>query len=49
VEWADGGKEWWIQGRRHREGGPALIFSDGSQSWTFMAKGTVLEGLPLSL
>ena len=29
VEWADGGKSWWVNGRRHRLDGPAF----GSNSW----------------
>ena len=26
-------KEWWINGKRHREDGPAIIFRDGEVNW----------------
>jgi hypothetical protein len=29
IEWADGDKSWWVNGRRHRLDGPAF----GSNSW----------------
>ena len=28
-----GGKEWWVNGARHREDGPAVLNADGSCSW----------------
>jgi len=33
VEWADGGKDWYINGQLHREDGPAEIWEDGSKFW----------------
>jgi hypothetical protein len=29
----DGGKEWWLDGKLHREDGPAVEFADGGKSW----------------
>jgi hypothetical protein len=33
VEYANGQKEWWIDGQRHREDGPAILHDNGSKSW----------------
>ena len=33
VEWADGGKEWWLNGLRHRDDGPAIEYADGGKFW----------------
>ena len=30
---ADGGQEWYHNGRRHRDDGPAIIGADGGQEW----------------
>ena len=30
---ADGTKKWWLNGKRHREDGPAIERADGSKSW----------------
>jgi len=32
-EWEDGEKEWWFNGLRHREDGPAWIWEDGTKRW----------------
>ena len=29
----DGTQEWFLNGNRHREDGPAVIYPDGTQSW----------------
>jgi len=29
----DGSKEWYLNGKRHREDGPAIEWADGSKSW----------------
>ena len=29
----NGGKDWYLNGKRHREDGPAVEFADGSKSW----------------
>jgi len=31
--WADGTKEWFVNGQRHRTDGPAVIWADGTQLW----------------
>jgi hypothetical protein len=33
TEWGNGGKEWWLRGRRHRTDGPAIDDADGSKQW----------------
>ena len=32
IEWP-GGKAWFQNGRRHRTGGPATVYSDGIETW----------------
>jgi hypothetical protein len=33
VEWANGDKYWYRDGRRHREDGPAAEYVDGTKYW----------------
>jgi hypothetical protein len=33
VEWADGNKKWYCNGKLHRLDGPAVIYSNGYKSW----------------
>jgi hypothetical protein len=33
VEYSDGTKEWYVNGERHRLGGPAVERIDGSEEW----------------
>lgn len=33
VEYYDGYKEWWIEGKRHRIDGPAVEYPDGVKCW----------------
>ena len=33
VEYTDGSKEWWIDGKYHRTDGPAMEWADGSKFW----------------
>jgi hypothetical protein len=33
TESADGRREWWLHGKRHREDGPAIEWPDGYRSW----------------
>jgi len=33
VEWADGGKFWYINGKCHKEHGPSSMYADGSNFW----------------
>ena len=35
VEYADGGKEWWLNGQLHRTDGPAIERADGYKAWYF--------------
>lgn len=30
---SDGTKRWYLHGKRHREGGPAVLYSDGTNEW----------------
>ena len=38
VEWADGYKEWWLNGDRHRKDGPAIERANGSKEWFLNGK-----------
>ena len=29
----DGEKHWWLNGKRHREDGPAIEWADGTKEW----------------
>ena len=33
IEWADGSKSWYLNGKRHCEDGPAIEWVDGSKWW----------------
>ena len=33
VEYADGDKVWYLNGKRHREDGPAVEWTDGTKKW----------------
>jgi deoxyuridine 5'-triphosphate nucleotidohydrolase len=34
IIYSDGSAEWWVRGRKHREGGePAVVKADGSREW----------------
>ena len=33
IEGADGTKEWWLNGKRHRVDGPAIERADGGKEW----------------
>ena len=33
VEYADGGKEWWVNDKLHRLDGPAVEYADGDKYW----------------
>ena len=33
IEAANGTKEWFLNGKRHREDGPAIEYSDGTKAW----------------
>jgi hypothetical protein len=44
VEWADGSKEWWVDGKVHRIDGPAFECADGSKSWYVNGERHRLDG-----
>jgi len=44
IEWADGCKEWWIDGQRHRVDGPACEWSDGGKEWWYSGKLHRIDG-----
>ncbi len=33
IEWADGSREWHLNGRWHRVDGPAIEWANGNKSW----------------
>jgi len=33
IEWADGDKSWWVDGKRHRIDGPAIEYASGAKEW----------------
>jgi len=33
FEWADGSKEWYVDGKRHRLDGPAVEYANGFKAW----------------
>lgn len=38
IEYADGTKEWYLNGKRHRTDGPAIEHSNGSKGWWLNGK-----------
>jgi hypothetical protein len=38
VEWPDGSKAWFLNGRCHRKDGPAIEWADGDKSWYLNGK-----------
>jgi len=38
IERIDGHKEWWLNGKPHREDGPAIIKGSGTKSWWIKGK-----------
>jgi len=44
VEYADGTKVWWVDGKRHRLDGPAVEWADGSKEWWVDGKLHRLDG-----
>jgi hypothetical protein len=45
IVWASGGKQWFLNGKLHREDGPAVVYADGEKEWhlngDFVSKQTV--------
>lgn len=44
VEWADGDKEWWVEGKPHRLDGPAVEWANGAKWWYVESKLHRLDG-----
>jgi len=44
VEWFDGTKTWWVDGKRHRLDGPAFEGTDGYKEWYVDGKCHRLDG-----
>ena len=44
VEWADGSKDWYIDGKRHRIDGPAIEDAEGHKAWYVNGKAHRLDG-----
>jgi len=44
IEGADGTKEWWLNGKRHREDGPAYEGADGTKEWWLNGKRHRVDG-----
>ena len=38
VNYSDGSQHWYLNGKRHREDGPAIIRADGSEEWYLNGK-----------
>jgi hypothetical protein len=38
MDWANGHKEWWVNGKRHRMDGPAVEWANGDKEWYFRNK-----------
>jgi len=47
IESADGSKSWWVNDKRHRDGGlPAIELADGTREWWFNDERHRDGGLP---
>ena len=44
MEWADGNKEWYVDGNLHRTDGPAVEWADGDKAWWVNDKLHRLDG-----
>ena len=44
VEWKDGSKAWWVDGKRHRLDGPAIEWKNGTKHWWVEGKRHRLDG-----
>jgi hypothetical protein len=39
IEWANGSREWWVEGKLHRTDGPAVVYiTHGSRAWYLNGK-----------
>jgi len=44
IEYANGTKEWWVNGQRHRVNGPAIERADGAKFWYLNGKRHRVDG-----
>jgi hypothetical protein len=44
IEYADGSKWWYVDGKRHRGDGPACEYADGSKEWYVDGKRHRVDG-----
>jgi hypothetical protein len=44
IEWANGHKEWWVNGKLHRLDGPAIECANGDKAWWVDGKPHHLDG-----
>jgi hypothetical protein len=44
IEWSDGSREWYVNGKNHRLDGPAVEWSDGGREWWVDGKCHRLDG-----
>ena len=44
VEYAEGFKEWWAEGKLHRLDGPAIEYADGHKAWYVDGKRHRIDG-----
>jgi hypothetical protein len=44
VEYVDGSKYWWFEGKLHRFDGPAVEYADGTKYWYMEGKKHRLDG-----
>jgi phage gp46-like protein len=49
IEYADGSKHWYVDGKRHRLDGPATEHADGSKSWWVDNKRHRIDGPAIEL
>ena len=44
VEYTSGDKRWYLNGKRHREDGPAVEFGNGDKSWYLNGRAHRIDG-----
>ena len=43
--WADGAKQWFLNGKYHREDGPAIEYTDGTKYWFLISFVKIIKGV----
>ncbi len=49
IEWANGDKSWWLNGKQHRTDGPAVEWTNGTKSWCLNGKRHRTDGPAVEL